>query len=851
MVNLLLVFWYFGILEFKKKEKTMKRICIFLLLFASFCLFAAYDNVYTVKLDGTGNFTDIRSAVNACTTSAYILVYGPGTYNGTNNRNISWYGDHKTISLRGINNPVIDCSNSGRAFKITDGSNDDIVRGFTITNARCSECDGGAIYIDRGSPKIYENTFQYCSTGVFPTSYNPKVGGAIYMQNCNGAIIIDNDFNSNVAFSGGAIYAINCNFTIENNNFSNNSSGHYTYGTGNTGPAGTVHLIDCSDVTVTNNKFIGNSANAGAVALLFGDSDGKISYNEFTNNVFGELDANVGYLNSIVGVHGSVEITNNLFTDNHSDSFMESTLYCSGTLTIRNNSFIDNEDDFSPLFINNANNETIENCIFANNDSYCICDDSEITLNYCLTYQSGSTGSTSIGTGCLLNSNPNLDSNYEPQWNSTTKSCVIDAGNPSITDDDDTPSDIGAITAIDHTIYTTQLPSPSQNNGWKWLSLPVLDDVLSNADMASNVLSDILSTSILDTVLTNGDDIYYYHPDWFNTSQTMYKTSGYKFKMNSSANLETIGFKENETSSVYLNGIGDENWVGYFLEDTQTVQQAFSNYWNDDNIFYIKNQFWTAIKISGVWNLPKGILNINYGDMVVIKCNTDISNFRWLSGIQSLASNPTPIPQYFTYEEDADYIPIFVELDDENLPSEIGVIVDGECIGATVVEDTLVQIRAYAESVSEGDIELQLHYGTRESDISLRKYSCYNSEKPEIKQTMISTASKADTWFIDLKNNNENTPYMIKFNSTNYPNPFNPTTTISYSIPNDGYVEITIYNTKGQEVETLVNKFHNTGTYSVIWDGKNSAGQSVSSGIYFYKVKSGANSIINKILLVK
>ncbi|MCK4297054.1 MAG: T9SS type A sorting domain-containing protein, partial [Candidatus Marinimicrobia bacterium] len=80
----------------------------------------------------------------------------------------------------------------------------------------------------------------------------------------------------------------------------------------------------------------------------------------------------------------------------------------------------------------------------------------------------------------------------------------------------------------------------------------------------------------------------------------------------------------------------------------------------------------------------------------------------------------------------------------------------------------------------------------------------------------------------------------------NYPNPFNPTTTIRYSLPNSGLVSIDVYNLVGQRVETLVNEKKSAGSHKVVWDGKDSP-----SGIYFYRIQAGDFSQTKKMVLMK
>lgn len=87
--------------------------------------------------------------------------------------------------------------------------------------------------------------------------------------------------------------------------------------------------------------------------------------------------------------------------------------------------------------------------------------------------------------------------------------------------------------------------------------------------------------------------------------------------------------------------------------------------------------------------------------------------------------------------------------------------------------------------------------------------------------------------------------------SANYPNPFNPTTTIDYSIATAGDVSIVVYDMMGREVRSLVADFATPGSYSVVWDATNNEGLSVAAGMYVYKMTSSDFVEVNKMLLVK
>lgn len=89
-------------------------------------------------------------------------------------------------------------------------------------------------------------------------------------------------------------------------------------------------------------------------------------------------------------------------------------------------------------------------------------------------------------------------------------------------------------------------------------------------------------------------------------------------------------------------------------------------------------------------------------------------------------------------------------------------------------------------------------------------------------------------------------PEIVKL--SNYPNPFNPSTTISFNIPIDKRAELTIFNMKGQKVKKF-SELRNQN--SVVWEGKNQQGNSVPSGIYFYKLETGKSTLQKKMILLK
>jgi len=81
---------------------------------------------------------------------------------------------------------------------------------------------------------------------------------------------------------------------------------------------------------------------------------------------------------------------------------------------------------------------------------------------------------------------------------------------------------------------------------------------------------------------------------------------------------------------------------------------------------------------------------------------------------------------------------------------------------------------------------------------------------------------------------------------SNYPNPFNAKTVISYQLPVDSHVKLAVYNLLGEKVAALVDELQQAGYNSVTWDASD-----VSSGVYFYKLSSGDFTEIRRMMLVK
>jgi hypothetical protein len=92
---------------------------------------------------------------------------------------------------------------------------------------------------------------------------------------------------------------------------------------------------------------------------------------------------------------------------------------------------------------------------------------------------------------------------------------------------------------------------------------------------------------------------------------------------------------------------------------------------------------------------------------------------------------------------------------------------------------------------------------------------------------------------------------MVTALNGNYPNPFNPVTTINYQLSSPSDTELIIYNLKGQKIRTLVDDYRDAGMKSAQWNGKDDSGRDVSSGVYFYRLSAGKYNKTMKMILMK
>ncbi len=106
-----------------------------------------------------------------------------------------------------------------------------------------------------------------------------------------------------------------------------------------------------------------------------------------------------------------------------------------------------------------------------------------------------------------------------------------------------------------------------------------------------------------------------------------------------------------------------------------------------------------------------------------------------------------------------------------------------------------------------------------------------------------------DNIHVSVENDHVAVPANISL--TNYPNPFNPETMISFTLSQGGQVNLSVYNLKGQRVKTLLDEFRMSGDHQVVWNGRDESNVAVASGVYFYRLTTKRRVLVRKMLLLR
>lgn len=156
----------------------------------------------------------------------------------------------------------------------------------------------------------------------------------------------------------------------------------------------------------------------------------------------------------------------------------------------------------------------------------------------------------------------------------------------------------------------------------------------------------------------------------------------------------------------------------------------------------------------------------------------------------------------------------------------------------SLIADSLVELYTYDYTVVNGDT---FYY------VVTALYSSPDGESPFSNEVMGTPEGGLGIEIMDPKANLPGTYSLYQ----NFPNPFYRETTIRFNLPHSGFVELRVYNLNGRLKQTLVNEERPAGQHSVLWDGKDSEGHFLPSGIYFYRMDTETFTQFRKLILLK
>ena len=854
-----------------------------------------------VSQDGTGSFDKVQDALDhiyetSIATNNYPNNYKIFVLSGIYSENLEIKRPSRGLSkieiIGSANQTIFKGGNSNsRIINLTSLYDNGDLDSFVVKNITFdgggNDLISGAIYCNE---QLNNLSVDNCIIRNFEL-YEPSEGNSDYPS--HESLLANTYINTN-NINGIAVYS-DCPTVITNSKIYNNIgiSHHSYFEWVNDNYQSSIGVIDLAPSSKIENCEIYNNQASIAGAINLRGINNEIVNNKIYNN--NSVDPNYNALAIRCSNVSSTVISDNLLYDNGcgTDLTPGSVIWfedCGndGQIILSNNTFTNSPSTQPPssdypvelnaikladncnilmsnniftkyiVAINNtnqvANNNVQKHNLFWENGADFLGDTYDITVN----------------PGSCLFQDPLLSEDYTLIWDENHLSPCIDAGWGE-NDPDGTQADIGAYRTREHAQWSYTFRKANQNatrsEEWHWVSYPVINSLTLNKTQKEEFFSELLITdegynpTVLDQIIWFKDSPYLIKWDngnWtgFNTGEDVNSIQGYKVRLlpqqeplpinPSPVELHHIGFKTSPSREFTITGNGIENWIGYFREESTTPEKAFSAIWDD--IISIKASSWNLFRDSATGFVIGKSGTINYGDMVIVRTNNS-HQFQWES------TSGTP-PYYkskavnFDYDEKPDYTPVYVDLGEQvDTIKEIGLFINNECKGAVTVEEENEMICAYlddGEVINQDEISLELIYDQGKGKQTVKKRS---SNDLSIKTNYINGRSDR-LYTLILGESIDSPPVMLNL-SQNYPNPFNPDTTINFSIEQSGRATLAIYNLKGQLIDKVFDKNVNPGTFNVVWKGTDSHGNKCANGIYFYKLTSGNNDLVKKMVLLK
>ncbi len=744
------------------------------------------------------------------------------------------------------------------------------------------------------------------------TPYNSAVKSVVYASNVNGLKIRNsnlfiNQFGANNCETGAVFVTQGQNITLNDNKF----IGNVSYG----GNATAINLTESIDFVITGNLFTANDVNQVGLTqnmseILFKNCSLK-NTDVFSRNIFDDQNSGnndpVRFINIDSSIESYLNINNCDFLVHNVSGKRILSVYPfaennPNSVTLNNCVFsTENVNDNVEFDCAASNQITVAKSIFDSSyDGSIVAFNNQYNTNPLLDGDYIPYWSDGIKSPCIDKGNLNSDSIHP--WYETNINY----------DTDNSRLDIGAKPFVAEK-HRNGLIALEKSEQWNWISIPAIDypdnadstdheyyafhtyedNGLFESSQTGRILDDIRWLYNDDSGRTWWDDGFFVFPADVHHVKSQY---GYKVKLNDGVNVPQIkrieysGFlpgcdgndidyleiqppdQTPENLNPLTNTYERETWLGYYLEESLAPQDALAPILN--NIVSIKAQDWSMNRVivngqyTDDWEgrAPSCGIAINYGEMVAVRyIGTETVQFQWGNTLplpEGLPQYERPEPEHFTFNKEDDYLPIYATIDLSSYvpgsgPTEIAVYKDNVCIGAEKISGEELQLKAYLEgeyNYDEEVFEFKFHFPSKSgNDEVVENFAVLNplTSRYEVRNSIpfyCKNYMKVSLKPLDIAD--AQIPAMTRLEN-NYPNPFNPETTIRFDLAKSGKMKLEIFNVKGQAVKTLLNGDIEAGYHSIKWNGKDDNGKQTTSGVYFYRLTADGKSLTNKMLMLK
>ncbi|NOY50578.1 MAG: T9SS type A sorting domain-containing protein, partial [Chlorobi bacterium] len=315
---------------------------------------------------------------------------------------------------------------------------------------------------------------------------------------------------------------------------------------------------------------------------------------------------------------------------------------------------------------------------------------------------------------------------------------------------------------------------------------------------------------------------------------------------------------------------GEENWVGYFIDQEQDVFDALAD--ELPNLNVIKHRDYTC----AVWHpwaacqntksargeephiwLCNGRHNVKYGDMLMLTPLNDnlISaggGMQWNWQGNAANSSARPEVEYYDPQEQPTYTTLLIELDSTDNPQEIGAFVNDACAGACSVlpSDTVVVMQAYLNGQPEDSITFSEHYASREiNEVKINKYSVLNLDNMLMEKRSYQIGEGAPAVYVSFKQKTDNNSFVDKdkIGFDIYPNPASGRVNFSLFSQKKGSLSVYVYSIDGKMIANPIRQQIAPGLLESAIKLLDSSGNKLKPGLYLIRADIGDGTEIRKL----